>query len=472
MQRYRPPKPESQAPRGSLRDRLAVLLGIVTALCLISAFVLAKGTQFLMPGPLASAHGAIENCSSCHTKNGSGKLSWIHGLIAGDPLADSKGCLGCHKMSNTAFNAHGASAEVLKRSTQRLTKVAAATPAPEAARVQNIVFPASSILARDVYCATCHQEHKGVNFDLNKISNEQCRSCHVVKFDSFDGHHPKFDNYPFNRRTRITYDHAGHFGKHFPEMEKKNPTLGIPATCSSCHNSRADRRVMAVAPFEQTCSTCHLNQIIGKERASGPKGVAFLSVPGLDVRTLQEKKLDIGEWPEASEAPLTPFVKVMVARNERGRALIKAVDGLNLQDLSGAKDAQIKAVADLAWEIKGIFYKLIVGKASDVLGDITVGGGKLSAKSYCRSDREPAARIGDRRTAAVVAQSRHRNGQSPGHQRAGTKRLDCGNYRIAIVRNSRSRGSVWFAFASSSPKAQPTSGEDRAGHNSQTCPRC
>ena len=114
----RPPKAERQAPPGFRRDRLAVLLALVTVVCLGSAFLLFRDTQFLMPGPLASAHGAIENCSACHTKSGSGKLSWIHGLVAGDPLADSKACLTCHKMPDTAFNAHGASAEVLKQITE------------------------------------------------------------------------------------------------------------------------------------------------------------------------------------------------------------------------------------------------------------------------------------------------------------------------------------------------------------------
>ena len=236
------------------------------------------------------------------------------------------------------------------------------------------------MVARGLNCATCHQEHQGVNFNLNKISNEQCRSCHVVKFDSFDGHHPKFENYPFKRRTRIVYDHAGHFGKHFPEVAKKYPARRIPATCSTCHNSRDDKRIMAVAPFEQTCTACHLDQIIGKERASGPKGIAFLTLPGLDLQSLKEKNASIGEWPDASEAALTPFMKVMISRNERGRALIKTVDSLNLQDLTDASDDQIKAVTNLVWEIKGLFYALISGKASDVLGDLNIGGGaKLSA---------------------------------------------------------------------------------------------
>ena len=357
-----------------------MLLALVTLVGLGSAFFLSLDTQFLMPGPLASAHGAIENCSGCHTKSGSGKLSWIHGLVAGDPLADSKACLTCHKMPDTAFNAHSAAEDVLKQSTERLMKIAAGTPAPRWSRTQSIAFPAQDVVARGLNCATCHQEHQGVDINLNKISNELCRSCHVVKFDSFDGHHPKFENYPFKRRTRIIYDHVGHFSKHFPEVAKKDPARRIPATCSTCHDSREDERVMAVAPFEQTCTACHLDQIVGKERVSGPKGIAFLTLPGLDLQTLKEKNAPIGEWPDASEAELTPFMKVMISRDERGRALIKSVDSLNLQDLKGATDDQITTVTNLVWEIKGLFYALISGKASDVLADLNIGGGaKLSA---------------------------------------------------------------------------------------------
>jgi hypothetical protein len=136
---------------------------------------------------------------------------------------------------------------------------------------------------------------------------------------------------------------------------------------------------MAVAPFEQTCTACHLDQIIGKERATGPKGIAFLTLPGIDLQTLKKKNAPIGEWPDASDAELTPFMKMMISRDERGRTLIKAVDGLNLQDLTAASDDQLKAVTNLVWEIKGLFYALISGKASDVLADLNIGSGaKLS----------------------------------------------------------------------------------------------
>jgi Doubled CXXCH motif (Paired_CXXCH_1) len=377
------PKADRQAAPGSRRDRLAALVALVTVACLGLGFFLSEEThapQFLMPGPLASAHSAIENCSACHTKSGGGKLSWIQSAVARDPLHDSKACLTCHKMPDTAFDAHSTSAEMLQHSTERLTRIAAATPVPTAAQAQSIAFPTHAMVERGLYCATCHQEHKGVNFKLSKISNEQCHSCHVVKFDSFDGNHPEFYNYPFKRRTQIIYDHIGHSGKHFAEVAKRDPAKPIPKTCSTCHNSRENRRVMAVAPFEQICTSCHLDQITGKERVTGPKGIAFLSVPGLDVETLRKRNAAIGEWPASSEAVLTPFMKVMISRTERGRALIRTVDRLNLLDLSDASDDQIKAVTSLVWEIKRLFFALISGKASDVLGNLNIAcGPKLSA---------------------------------------------------------------------------------------------
>lgn len=375
-----PRPPERRMSPSAWRNLIAALLAVVTAACLGSTSFFSTGTHFLMPGPLASAHGAIETCNACHTKSGSGKLTWTHGLVAGDPFADSQACLTCHQMPQTAFNAHSASKEVLKESTKRLTKVARKISTPQSARLQNAMFPAATVLERELYCATCHQEHQGAGFTLDKISNEQCRSCHVVQFDSFDGSHPKFENFPFQRRSRIIFDHAGHFDKHYPEVTKKDATRRIPDTCASCHNSTEDRRIIAVVPFDQTCTTCHLDQILGKERASGPKGIAFLSLPGLDLETLKAKNAPVGEWPEASEAPLTPFMKVMLSGNDRGRGLLKTVDKLNLQDLGKASDGEIKAVTELAWEIKGLYHALITDNAADVLGNLDIGGGtKLSA---------------------------------------------------------------------------------------------
>ncbi len=375
-----PPPPDKEVRPGAQRDRIAQWIAIATVACLAALLFGTAGLNILMPGPLASAHGGVEACSACHTNSGKTKLSWLHGLVAGDRGADSKACLTCHKMPETALNAHGAPAEVLKESTVRLTKLAMGNSRAGSEGVQGLISPMHVGDTRGPFCSTCHQEHQGSTFDLRKITNEQCRSCHVLKFDSFEHGHPEFSKYPFETRTRIVFDHAGHFGKHYPETAKKEPDKRIPETCSSCHDSRSDKRVMAVAPFEKTCASCHADQITGKQRASGPKGIAFLSLPGLDLETLTQRKAAIGEWPDGSEAKLTPFMKVMISRNDNGRALLAGLEGLNLQDLSQASDTQIKAVTDMVWEIKRLLNGLIAGKASDILADLNiVQGAKLSA---------------------------------------------------------------------------------------------
>ena len=66
----RPGNTEGRVPPGFRRDRLAILLGLATIVCLGLAFLVAQDVEFLMPGPLASAHSAIVNCSACHTKSG------------------------------------------------------------------------------------------------------------------------------------------------------------------------------------------------------------------------------------------------------------------------------------------------------------------------------------------------------------------------------------------------------------------
>lgn len=181
---------DERASPASRRDRIAVLFALATIVVVTATFVLAHGTRFLMPGPLASAHGAIEACSACHTGSGDGKLSWVRGLVTADRMADSKACVSCHKMPETAFDPHGAAAEILQRSTARLAKVAAETPVPRSVRAQGIAFPTETAVTGGLACATCHQEHQGAGFELARISNEKCQSCHALKFDSFDGHHP------------------------------------------------------------------------------------------------------------------------------------------------------------------------------------------------------------------------------------------------------------------------------------------
>ena len=55
--------------------------------------------------------------------------------------------------------------------------------------------------------------------DLTAIDNVACQTCHQQRYESFAGDHPDFGIWPYERRTRIAFNHASHRDKHF--VEKK-----------------------------------------------------------------------------------------------------------------------------------------------------------------------------------------------------------------------------------------------------------
>src|SRR5262249_46177429 len=88
----------------------------------------------------------------------------------------------------------------------------------------------------------------------------------------------------------------------------------------------------------------------------------------------------IGEWPEASEAKITPFMKVLMTQDNAGRALMRKIDKLDLTDLSNASDDDIAAVTKFAWRVKRLFYLLVTKKAPDVVAELDLGGNVKASK--------------------------------------------------------------------------------------------
>ena len=360
----------------SKREVFATWLGLFVIGVMALGLTYSADTKFLMPGPITTAHSSISQCSGCHAKISDGQFGWLHALAAyAKPDEDTAACLTCHKMGQSAMNAHGLELESLELSTDRLQAVAAASPAPTTARIRNTIFPARGALAKGVFCATCHKEHQGKTFDLTSMANDRCQSCHTVQFTSFHKDHPKFENYPFRRRTRINFDHRSHFGEHFPETLKKEPqSKTVPGACADCHSSVQDRRHMGVKKFAQICSSCHLKQIVGSERATGPKGIALLTLPGVDVATLKEKNVPIGEWPELSEAEVTPLMRMLIGGDDEGKRILARIEELDLLDLTEASDADIATVEAFVWRVKELIHGLSTAKAPELmkrLGSIT-----------------------------------------------------------------------------------------------------
>ena len=330
-------------------------------------------TRLFMPGPMTTAHSTLDQCSDCHSNVPKGQFGWLHTIVAtASPRKDSSSCLKCHKMGVAALNPHSLELAKLDGYVRRLDSSPVAKILPIKSRIRNAVFPFESTFQEGVFCATCHKEHQGEDFELKKMADAQCHTCHRVQFSSFHGDHPKFEGYPFRRRTRINFDHSGHFKKHFPEWRAKKTNSAVaPRSCTDCHTVSPGTGHMKVKPFAQICSSCHLDQIVGTERATGPKGIALLTLPGLDVDTLKQKNVQIGTWPEEAEGELSPLMKLLIGRDEERRKTLEVTDELDLLDLTEATPDQIAQVEKLAWEVKRLLHGLATSAPAEILKPLT-----------------------------------------------------------------------------------------------------
>lgn len=353
---------ERCVPRRSLRSkrRRTAVACVALMIGLVGAIMGGKeGRHFMMPGALSSHHAGLTDCSSCHSGARSGQVDLLHRLMtAVEPRQNSNLCLTCHVMGAQPFAPHTHAVDDLERRSEAL-RIASKDWKPEGL-MQRIAFPAtvkSRGTEAEIQCSTCHREHQGVFANLKTVSNQRCQTCHVSRFGSFADSHPQFVRYPYQRRPRIAFDHQSHMTKHFPEALKAAVGGQIPPdNCSDCHQLGVRQRLMEVKPFATICAGCHGADITGATQVSGPKGIDVLAVPGLDVATLDQRGVDIGGWPDKSEAVLTPYMKLLLDAETNGAA--SGVAGLDLLDLRKANDQELERVARLAWAVKRLFNRL------------------------------------------------------------------------------------------------------------------
>ncbi|WP_460082175.1 cytochrome c3 family protein [Roseibium sp. LAB1] len=362
---------EPCVPKPSLRKRrrrAAVWLTALTAG--LVAIILSGGAakDYLMPGRLAAQHANLTDCQSCHADARPQGLGWLHGLAAtaAGPKQTATLCTTCHDVGPQPFTAHTTPVEQLRQMT--LAHEAKGRAGRDESWTNRIKFSiprageapdAAGSGSPAIYCATCHQEHQGSLGKLTDVSNDRCQTCHVEKFGRFEDSHPQFTGYPFFLRTGIIFDHKSHFGKHFPDTtEKPGGTGKAPAMCETCHEPGSGGRYMAVRDFEGMCASCHSGDLLGQTIVSGPKGTNFLSVPGLDMETLIERGIDIGAWPESSEAGITPFMRALLALVLDGRDIAGEVSDLDLLDLRSADEDDLAKVQTLAWAVKQLLANI------------------------------------------------------------------------------------------------------------------
>ena len=329
---------------------------LLTVGFLLIIFTSSYSTQFIDPGELTFQHSRVGSCAGCHSSYELGILGWPHAAFTSVPeVEDSKRCMNCHAMGENAFDPHGLSKPLMAKMTTRAEK-STEVSIPWAVKLIGAAVPHRSEGGDPLPCMACHQEHRGQTAELTETSNERCTACHTAQFLSFSDGHPRFSRFPFKRRTRIAFDHEGHFLTHFKEEDFKEKA---PSGCFGCHTPDVRGSTMIVKGFDAACADCHADQIEGVGRAS-EKGIEVLNVPGLDVLSLAEQEVAIGGWPEDAEGEITPFMDFLLSVDtgySEARELLADADLLDLADLP---DDQIAAVKTIAWSVKALLHDLAV----------------------------------------------------------------------------------------------------------------
>ncbi|MEM7044142.1 MAG: cytochrome c3 family protein [Pseudomonadota bacterium] len=350
-------------PVRSLRSRRGHFTAFTTLVCLGLLILLVGSrinTDLIDAGTVNTGHAEVEACGDCHTAFDGGPVGWLKAAFAdADPVADNEKCLACHKWGADASNAHTLPRPKLADLIGKFEQAAADAPVPWTIGVSRTVFP-TPLEAHNgpLACGACHKEHEGEDSDLVEVTNARCQSCHQLTFPSFSDGHPSFGDYPYLRRTRVIFDHDSHNRKNFPEKKKQG--VKPPETCDSCHAPDATGRFMLTADFADTCALCHAEDIIG-ETVAGPKGTPVIAVPELDLITLAERGIAIGEWPETPLAiDVSPYTKLLIAADPVIAEDLQTIELTDLQDLTEASDAELQSVARIAWSIKELMFDLTI----------------------------------------------------------------------------------------------------------------
>jgi len=314
----------------------------------------------LSPGPLSAGHAEVAGCQDCHAAAKQSVPMWIKSALRFSTHNDDQQCLTCHKLGDNAFLAHstsesnfGASVSVSgDASPVRTTinwKIEAASKFRkwQQAGASNAGTDGNG---EEISCSVCHREHRGELNNSAEFNPQKCHTCHQKKFDAIQDGHPEFTSFPHAKPTHIQFDHASHLGKHFLENDFFDKA---PDGCKQCHATDQTGEWMLSSSFETGCSGCHLDDVLGNNRATA-KGVAVLAIPELDVQSLTAFGLNVGEWPSWADGELTPFMRVLISAPNRA-------EKLTLYNLSDASPEQLNAAAQLAWEIKTLFYDIQMG---------------------------------------------------------------------------------------------------------------
>lgn len=353
-----PLKDNPCSPILSVKTRKRRVVFLMLGLVISLLFILLTGNatlNYLSPGPLSVNHAEVASCEDCHSAVSESILDWVNKGIHLNNGNDDKKCLSCHKLGDNASLPHSTSPNNFSIDTD-LGITPPKASSDWAVNIASLLRELQTKESDEVSCAVCHREHQGEFVPIDGFNPQQCHVCHAVKFTNLELEHPLYTQFPYDRPTRIRFDHVSHLKKHFVEDEYIDLA---PDGCKQCHDTDQSGEWMLSNTFEASCSSCHLEEILGDTRIDA-KGVAVLSIPEIDIRSLADAGYFVGQWPEWADGEMTLFMQLLLPEPLQNSAALQN-KSLDLFDLSSASPEEMRSVAELAWGIKELFYDIQMG---------------------------------------------------------------------------------------------------------------
>ncbi len=344
------------------RQRFTLGCTCLTIGLLVISFSIPQRNEIIVPGGLTTKHGQLlagqgtKRCANCHDAGDQPFYAWLTDVFTGGKhlkTPQSELCLKCHSQmaGPNELLAHNVSPELLEKIRQEQESNSdSQSPPLSLASFRNSGHTPDQALA----CAKCHKEHHGSKHDLAAMTDAQCQSCHRQKFASFENGHPPFKNYlAGKRRSRIAFDHASHFGKHFPAK-------GHSFNCAMCHQDDEYQNVKKLVPYEQSCAQCHDQPI----RSSVAANLKIFSLPMLDVDAFKRIGADVGSWPEECvgdcDGPLSEVTRLLLSADPQvAKSLQQLGPHFDFCDLDTENSEQLRAAQTVILGLKQLFKEVI-----------------------------------------------------------------------------------------------------------------
>jgi hypothetical protein len=309
--------------------------------------------ELLAPGPLSVHHAHLLDgqqqtmrCAQCHAASDASLRAWV-GLAprSGSPGAaatQTSLCMKCHEKTlpaEWATAAHNLSLAVLR-------ETGAGEGAASAARRD---------AAHAIACSACHREHHGRAHDLTAITDAACQACHREQFHSFADDHPDFGAWPYERRTRIAFDHASHQLKHHPTEKRE-------FACADCHTADSTGAWQLTREYATSCAACHDKPLT----LSLADGMPLISLPTLDLATLEDAGQTVGTWPTDADGDfdgaLPAAAKLLLAAKPQAAAAIATLGPtFDFYDIDPDDAEQLAATQTIAEELRVLVDDLATG---------------------------------------------------------------------------------------------------------------